>query len=253
MSLARYRRERVIVQSPSRSAYDAARAMENNRIGAVVVQDSGRVVGIVTDRDLALRVIGYELNPTEARLREVMTPDPVTLSIHDSEERALELMRSRRVRRIPVMEGERVVGMVTLDDLVMSGSFEVATLSEVVRAQVAEPSGPKPAAAQAVKARAFEQRPAERQARHEAHAAQTLRDFAGHMQRQTGLESPERAIAAFEVVASGLMRRLTPAEASDFAAQLPFRVRQKLSDLPPGPDRDVTVVSISIRTAPPSS
>jgi len=101
MSLARYRWERVVVQSPSRSAYDAARAMESNRIGAVVVQDSGRVVGIVTDRDLALRVIGYELNPTEARLRDVMTPNPATLTVHDSEEQALELMRARRVRRIP--------------------------------------------------------------------------------------------------------------------------------------------------------
>jgi uncharacterized protein (DUF2267 family)/predicted transcriptional regulator len=245
MSLARYRWERVVVQSPSRSAYDAARAMESNRIGAVVVQDSGRVVGIVTDRDLALRVIGYQLDPTETRLRDVMTPNPATLSILDSEEQALTLMRDRHVRRIPILEGERVVGMVSMDDLLLNRAFDTDKLSDVVRAQLGEAAPLKPSGVtHPVKLRHSALGVAEREARHEARTAQTLRDFAGRMQRQIGLESPERAVVAFEVVASALMRRLTPAEANDFAAQLPARLREQLLDLPAGPDYDVTRSSI---------
>lgn len=243
MTLARYRWDRVVVQSPSRSAYDAARAMEGNRIGAVVVQDSGRVVGIVTDRDLALRVVGHQLDPTETRLRDVMTPDPATLSIHDSEERAIELMRERRVRRIPILEGERVVGMITLDDLLLSGAFDPRLLGEIVHVQLAEPATLKPGGVtHPIRLRQTD--PAARAARHDARASQTLRDFAARIQRLVQLESPERALVAFEVVASGLMRRLTPEEANDFAAQLPARLRERLSELPAGPDYDVTRATI---------
>lgn len=242
MTLARYRWDRVVVQSPTRSAYDAARAMEANRVGAVVVQDSGRVVGIVTDRDLALRVIGYQLDPTETRLRDVMTPNPVTLTIHDSEQQALTLMRARQVRRIPILEGERVVGVITLDALLMNRVFDTETLAGVVEAQLAEPAPRKPAGvSHPVRfGNSLESRESQRAAR----AARTLRDFAGSVQKQIGVESPERAIAAFEVVAAGLMRRLTPEEANDFAAQLPLRLREQLLDLPAGPDYDVTRASI---------
>ncbi len=76
MSLARYcEGKRVVVRNSHASAFEAVRALAANHVGALMVQDEGRLVGIVTDRDLALRVIGFELNPKTTRLRDVMSPN----------------------------------------------------------------------------------------------------------------------------------------------------------------------------------
>jgi CBS domain-containing protein len=73
MSLRCYRIPRLVALKPSTSVLDAARALENNNIGAVVVQDQGSVVGIVTDRDIAVRVVGQGRDPRTTFLSEVMT------------------------------------------------------------------------------------------------------------------------------------------------------------------------------------
>jgi len=135
----------MVIQNWSTTAFDAVRAMESNHIGAVIVQESGRVVGIVSDRDLALRVIGSDLDPRAALLHDVMTPDPATLSITDSEELAARLMRIHHVRRVPISNGGVAVGIVTLDDLILSGQIDLATLAEIVKVQLAEPAASKPA------------------------------------------------------------------------------------------------------------
>ena len=82
----------------------------------------GRVVGVLSDRDAALRVVGFQLDPTEVTLKDAMTEHPATLPIQQSERAALELMRDRHVRRIPLLDGDAVVGLVTLDDLILSFS-----------------------------------------------------------------------------------------------------------------------------------
>ncbi|HET9933594.1 MAG TPA: CBS domain-containing protein [Polyangiaceae bacterium] len=141
MSLARYcEGKRVIVRNSHTSAFEGVRALADNHVGALIVQEEGRLVGIVTDRDLALRVIGFELNPKTTRLRDVMSPEPVTLSPEDSEEQAFKLMRARHVRRIPIVDEGKVVGMVTLDDLLMSGAIDASTAAQIVDEQLSEPS-----------------------------------------------------------------------------------------------------------------
>ena len=106
MSLEQYcRKKRTIIQNSSTSVYAAVRALESNHIGAIVVQDAGHVVGIVTDRDLALRGIGFDLPAKETSLEEIMTPEPATLAITDSEEHAVDLMRART--RAPRADRER--------------------------------------------------------------------------------------------------------------------------------------------------
>jgi len=79
-------------------------------------------VGVLSDRDAALRVVGFQLDPTEVTLKDVMTEHPATLPIQQSERAALELMRDRHVRRIPLLDGDAVVGLVTLEDLILSFS-----------------------------------------------------------------------------------------------------------------------------------
>lgn len=117
MSLYWYRRPRLVVLSSNNSVLEAARAMENNSIGAIMVQDRGRIVGIVTDRDLAVRALGHKLDPETTPIAKVMTPSPLMLTPDDSREEAIALMQQGNVRRIPLNENGRVVGMVTLDDL----------------------------------------------------------------------------------------------------------------------------------------
>jgi signal-transduction protein with cAMP-binding, CBS, and nucleotidyltransferase domain len=137
--------KRPVVQNASTTVYDAVRALEGNHIGAVIVHDGGEVVGIVTDRDLALRVVGAGLAPEHTTLHDVMTRNPVTLSIEASEAQAVMLMRAHHVRRIPILDGERVAGVVTLDDLLMSGAVNTENAGAIVESQLREPASLKPA------------------------------------------------------------------------------------------------------------
>jgi CBS domain-containing protein len=119
MPLYWYLRPRMVVLNPSSSVLEAARALEENRIGAVLVQDRGRLVGIVTDRDLAVRALGQSLDAKATRIAEVMTPSPVALRPENKRADAIRLMQEHNVRRIPLVEGGQIVGMVTLDDLLL--------------------------------------------------------------------------------------------------------------------------------------
>lgn len=251
MALAQYCREkRTVVQKPSTTVYDAARTLENNHIGAIIVQDSGRVVGIATDRDLALRTIGFDLDPKEATLHDVMSAEPVTLDIDASEEQAIDLMRARHVRRIPIVDGEHVAGIVTLDDLLMSGSLDRDGAAEIIEAQLAEPAPAKPPGfPHPTRPSQGTPEPGRREARHAARADNTLRQFVARLQERLGVSDPDRALLAFEVVASCIARRLTPPEAQDLAAQLPSTIREKLLDLPAGPDFAITRTSIDQEVA----
>ncbi len=117
MSLRFYRLPRMVVLKPEDPVLEAARAIENNRIGAVVVQDQRRVVGLLTDRDLAVRVVGRGLDPKLTTLDQVMSTPVATLSPADSHDDAIRLMQQRNIRRVPLVEDGRIVGIVTLDDL----------------------------------------------------------------------------------------------------------------------------------------
>lgn len=231
MSLRWYRRPRLVILKPNSPILEAARAIEQNRIGAVVVQDRGRVVGIVTDRDLAVRALGRALDPDTTPIAEVMTESPATLSPVDSVADAVRLMQERNVRRIPLVENERVVGMVTLDDLLLDEAASLESLAAILQAQLAE-GGPAPS----------KRAPAER--RRLARAEATLTRWRKNLRIESGLEDAEVAQAALEIVLSSLVRRLTPAEASQLIAQLPSLLQARLSALPPGPDRDVDAASI---------
>lgn len=103
---------------PTDSAHDAARLMRQHDISAiVVVDDAGSVAGIVTEHDLAWCVVAENHRASEVRLAEVMTANPTTVAPAASPYEALETMRKVRVRHLPVVDGERIVGMVSMRDL----------------------------------------------------------------------------------------------------------------------------------------
>lgn len=99
------------------SLADAARLMRDNDIGFVVVRDGDRVCGVVTDRDLVIRGLAEGGDPANTTLASVYSEDIVQVSVDDSVEKAISLMSDKAIRRIPVMEGSEVVGVVSLGDL----------------------------------------------------------------------------------------------------------------------------------------
>jgi CBS domain-containing protein/uncharacterized protein (DUF2267 family) len=242
MTLERYRRPRLVVQNPGTPIREAARAMESNRIGTVVVLDRGRIVGILTDRDLAVRVIAAGHDTRTLLVRDVMTPEPSTLPIQATAVQALELMRLRRARRIPLTDRGQMVGLVTIDDLMLSGEVSREAISRVIRAQLAEPAELKPAGPTHPVKPVHPRFPSRSVAgvRRAARMLQTSREAARKVQDATGLDDTESAMTALEVVVEGLVRRLTPSEAHDLLAQLPMELNKRLYGVPSGPDRSLT-------------
>jgi CBS domain-containing protein len=101
------------------TAADAARRMADEGIGAVPVCDAdGRLSGVVTDRDLAVKVVAEGRDPTAVRLVELLDrTEVVTIGADDSAEEAIRTMKAHAVRRLPVIDGTDLVGMVSQGDI----------------------------------------------------------------------------------------------------------------------------------------
>ncbi|MFC5829913.1 CBS domain-containing protein [Nonomuraea insulae] len=94
----------------------AATLMRDNDTGAIIVNDHGRLQGIVTDRDITVRVVAAELGP-DTPVREACSPSVEAVCPDTSIDQAVRLMRTHAVRRLPVVEDGRAVGVVSLGDL----------------------------------------------------------------------------------------------------------------------------------------
>ena len=113
----------------------AARLLSRHNVGSLpVCSADGRLRGIVTDRDIVLRCIAVEDDPAQTPVRDVMTRGCFTVSPDDSCQEAARLMAARQVRRLPVVEKGRLVGMLSLGDLARSHRYDTETsqaLSEI--------------------------------------------------------------------------------------------------------------------------
>jgi CBS domain-containing protein len=107
----------------------AARLMDGHVVGALVVTDGGRPVGVVTDRDIVLRAVARDV-PGDARVDAIMSRDVVTLPADAELGEALPIFRTRAIRRLPLVDGDAIVGMLTTDDLLID---LIADLGEIVR------------------------------------------------------------------------------------------------------------------------
>jgi len=133
-TIDRVRRSGVGVR-PDQTIHDAAVLMELANVGSLAVIDGGRLVGIVTDRDLVRRGLARRL-PSDARVDGVMTSPVVTISadadLHDS----FALFHNYAVRRLAVVRGEQFLGTITVDDLLIDLAGDLADLARPVAAEV---------------------------------------------------------------------------------------------------------------------
>src|ERR671918_2945457 len=133
---------------PRTSVREAAKLMESEDVGSLpVVQDGAHLVGVVTDRDIAIRVVGAGLDPDETSVDEIATREPYTLTPDDDLDDALTLMARAQVRRVPIVlsEGERegeLVGVVSQADIARSDAKE-KHVGEVIEAISQPPRGPR--------------------------------------------------------------------------------------------------------------
>ena len=119
-----------VCMAASESVSAAARAMKERGIGTVLVLSGGRLVGLVTDRDIAIRVLAENRDPLTTRLDDICSSDLAVLSPDDAVETATRIIRDRAVRRLPVMADGTPVGVVSIGDLALDKD-EGSALSQI--------------------------------------------------------------------------------------------------------------------------
>ncbi len=106
----------VVTVEPSDTVGEAAEKMIDARIGAVLVSDFGSIIGILTERDV-LRAVAHRTHSSEARVRQWMTPEVVTVAPSMAADEAARTMLDRNFRHLPVLDNGRPVGIVSMRDL----------------------------------------------------------------------------------------------------------------------------------------
>lgn len=126
MKIADLMSTRVVTIAPEESAALAARLLSRYNLGALpVCGGDGRLRGMVTDRDIVLRCVAAEEDPAQTPVRDIMTRGCATVSPQDDCREATRLMAQQQVRRLPVVDRGKLVGMISLSDLARSHRFDM--------------------------------------------------------------------------------------------------------------------------------
>lgn len=128
----------VVSVTPDETAAEAARLLARHNVGSLpVCGEDGGLRGVVTDRDIVLRCVAIEEDPAKTQVQKIMTRNCATISPKADAREAAQLMAAKQVRRLPVVEQDKVVGMIALGDLSQSHSCDMEAalaLSEISEA-----------------------------------------------------------------------------------------------------------------------
>jgi CBS domain-containing protein len=138
MTIKDMARTDVVTADPETTTREISRLLEQENVGSVIITEGQTPVGIVTDRDLALEVIGEGKDSATITAADVMTEDLFTVDTGESIYDVLEGMRQRGVRRVPVLEDGELAGIVTMDDYLVLLSSELENISGIVQAGIPE-------------------------------------------------------------------------------------------------------------------
>jgi CBS domain-containing protein len=108
----------VFAIGPDAPVIDAIRLMAEKRIGAVLVMQAGKLAGILSERDYARKIVLQGRSSKDTPVRDIMTAQVISVGLGDSADRCMQLVTDKRIRHLPVLDGDNVLGVVSIGDLV---------------------------------------------------------------------------------------------------------------------------------------
>ena len=123
--ILRRKGEDVYSVGPLATVIDAVNTMNDHHVGSVLVCEGGDPVGVFSERDVLVRVVAAQRDPRETLVRDVMTTRLYTAAPDDTLLEVMRLMTDRRCRHVPVMEGERLIGLVSIGDLTKATQYNL--------------------------------------------------------------------------------------------------------------------------------
>ncbi|MCX6821973.1 MAG: CBS domain-containing protein [Candidatus Aenigmarchaeota archaeon] len=108
----------VIVVNPDATIKDAAKIMTQQRVGSLLVIEGNKLVGIITELDIIWKVVAGDLNPKITLVRDVMTKQVVSVKANQTLEDATQIMVENSIKKLPVLESDKLVGIITATDLI---------------------------------------------------------------------------------------------------------------------------------------
>jgi CBS domain-containing protein len=131
--LQRFCKRPTVTITPEETVREACQLLEERNVGCLIVEQHDKLCGILTDRDIALRVVGQGKDPQLTHVGKVMTANPVRIPVDSTLHELTMLMHSQHVRRVPIIDTSgRAIGIVTLDDLLVLLSDEMSDLGRAV-------------------------------------------------------------------------------------------------------------------------
>jgi CBS domain-containing protein len=115
------------------SAWDAVVKMNKFRIGSVIVTNNGRPVGIITERNILERIVEPRLDPSSVRAKDIMSAPLITVDLNAAVEEAAQIMARKGIKKLPVVDGGKVVGVVSTSDIVRTSPTQLGILEELLR------------------------------------------------------------------------------------------------------------------------
>lgn len=109
---------KVIVAKHDATVKEAAKVMSKFRMGCLVILENDKLTGIVTERDVISKVVAGGLDPEHTKISEIMTTNPITIEPDEDLEDACSLMVENNIKKLPVLEGKRLVGIITATDVI---------------------------------------------------------------------------------------------------------------------------------------
>src|SRR2546423_703538 len=175
---------------------EVASKMKEEDTGAIPVLDQDKLAGIVTDRDIVIRCIAEGKDPNEITVEDILSGDLETIEPDAEAEEAARIMARRQIRRLPVVEDEELVGMISLGDIAVKEDEDVAgdTLQDVSRGVKPAGRGKKPVRATGTNPRTREMEDLEAQAELSSRARSSRQQGASRSGRATRTRAASRAV-----------------------------------------------------------
>lgn len=118
---------------PEDTVLEAVSKMNKFHIGSVVVTNNGRPIGIITERDILAKVVEPCMDPASVRVKDVMSKPVITIEPNAALEEAARIMARAKIKKLPVVEGGRLLGIITTTDIVRANPTQVGILEELLR------------------------------------------------------------------------------------------------------------------------